>query len=65
MDDGWEDYREYNVGDSVYVRPTTTLKSEVDQPARRIKRLLGPRGETLRTFSDKPPVGFHQGERGR
>ncbi len=26
--------------------------------------LLGPDGEVLRTFSDRPSFGFHQGERG-
>jgi len=36
---------------------------EVDMPERTVTRLYGPRGEVLRTFSDRPPVGFHQGER--
>jgi hypothetical protein len=30
-----------------------------------VRKLYGPKGEVLRTFSDRPPVGFHQGERGR
>lgn len=28
-----------------------------------VRKLYGPSGEVLRTFSDRPPVGFHQGER--
>jgi hypothetical protein len=36
-------------------------QAETNDP--KIRKLLGPKGEVLRTFSDKPPVGFHQGQR--
>ena len=36
---------------------------DVDLPARNIRRLYGPTGDTLITISDTPPVGFHQGQR--
>lgn len=25
----------------------------------KVRKLYGARGETLRTFSDRPPIGFH------
>lgn len=37
---------------------------EVEAPKRKVRRLYGPDGEVLRSFSNRPPVGFHQGERG-
>ena len=36
---------------------------EVELPERLVWHLYGPRGEVLLTFSDRPPTGFHQGER--
>lgn len=47
------------IEDSNTNRPAPT--AETNDP--KIRKLLGPNGETLRTFSNKPPVGFHQGER--
>ena len=38
-------------------------QAEVTEP--KVSKLYGPRGEVLRTWSDRPPVGFHQGERGQ
>jgi hypothetical protein len=47
-------------GDAAWVdlNPTKPNASTSDPT---IRKLLGPKGETLRTFSDRPPVGFHQG----
>lgn len=53
------------VGDWVYDPASPPTPDKVDLPESKIKKLLGPKGEVLRTFSDKPPVGFHQGERKR
>lgn len=36
---------------------------EVDLPERKVRRLYDPRGGVLLSISDRPPVGFHQGER--
>ena len=47
------------LGDPHPEYPDATLTDPV------IRRLYGPRGEVLRTFSDRPLVGFHQGEKGR
>lgn len=38
---------------------------EVEQPERRVRRLYASDGTVLASVSDQPPVGFHQGERGR
>lgn len=40
-------------------------KIDVEQSDPVVRKLYGPNGETLRTFSNRPPVGFHQGERRR
>lgn len=37
---------------------------EVERSRRKVRRLLGPRGEVLASYSNRPPTGFHQGERG-
>ena len=39
-----------------------TVQVESTDPS--IRKLLGPKGEVLRTFSDRPPIGFHQGTKG-
>ena len=38
---------------------------EVERRRRRVRRLYGPDGQVLRSFSNRPPTGFHQGERGK
>ena len=38
---------------------------EVERSRRRTRKLYGPDGRVLRTYSNRPPVGFHQGERGQ
>ena len=44
-----------------YVQPPSL---EVERRRRKIRRLYGPHGEVLRSFSNCPPVGFHQGSKG-
>lgn len=39
-----------NIGDAPWPNATET------DP--KVRKLLGPNGEVLRTFSDRPPVGF-------
>lgn len=51
--------------DWVYTEQHKPDKPEVTETDPAIRKLLGPKGEVLRTFSDRPPVGFHQGERTR
>lgn len=36
----------------------------VDTSDATVRKLYGPNGEVLATFSDRPPTGFHQGARG-
>jgi hypothetical protein len=43
-------------------RPPDRLTAVSTEPEVRI--LYGPKGETLVTVSDRPPIGFHQGYRG-
>jgi hypothetical protein len=38
-------------------------KPQADTTDPTIRKLYGPKGETLLTISDRPPVGFHQGTR--
>ena len=38
---------------------------EVERRRRRVRRLYGPTGKVLLSFSSRPPTGFHQGERGK
>lgn len=52
--------------DAEWVDPAqrpATMSVQATEPEHRI--LYGPKGETLATISDRPPVGFHQGSRGR
>jgi len=51
------------VGDPTADPYGTYPKADVTDPV--VRKLYGPRGETLRTFSDRPPTGFHQGSRGQ
>lgn len=58
----WPDWMKRREGDPVdELPPARTRDVETTEP--RLRRLYGPTGEVLRTFSDRPPVGFHQGER--
>lgn len=43
--------------------PKFERSRDVETTDPKIRKLLGPKGEVLRTFSDRPPVGFHQGTR--
>jgi hypothetical protein len=52
-------------GDWIDVKDAQPGKPEATETDPKIRKLLGPKGEVLRTFSDRPPTGFHQGERGR
>jgi hypothetical protein len=38
---------------------------EVERRRRKVRRLYGPTGNVILSVSDRPPVGFHQGERRR
>jgi hypothetical protein len=38
---------------------------EVERSRRRVRRLYGPTGKVILSVSKRPPVGFHQGERGK
>lgn len=51
------------VGDKT-PRKDDPARMSVDKTDAQVKKLYGPGGEVLRTFSDRPPTGFHQGERG-
>lgn len=54
----------YWIGDRTHAKDDPARMS-VAKSEPEVKKLYGPDGEVLRTFSDRPPVGFHQGERGR
>lgn len=57
MSDWWCD-------DDLDVESECPAIPDVDRPRQKVRRLYGPNGEVLRSFSKRPPVGFHQGERG-
>ena len=44
--------------------PSLPVNYEVDLPERRVRRLYASDGTVLATISDRPPTGFHQGQRG-
>lgn len=51
--------------DDPYVSKPDPPNPDATMTDPKIRKLLGPKGETLATFSDRPPVGFHQGQRRR
>ncbi len=42
---------------------TAVIVPEVERSRRKVRRLYGPTGKVILSVSDRPPVGFHQGER--
>lgn len=52
----------WRTGDPCDARKSTE-SAVVETTDPKIRKLLGPKGEVLRTFSDRPAVGFHQGQR--
>lgn len=48
-----------------YSPAPSLVKPEAETTDPKIRKLYGPNGQVLRTFSNRPPVGFHQGERSK
>jgi hypothetical protein len=44
-------------------QPATAIIPEVERPRRKLRRLYAPNGDIILTISNRPPVGFHQGQR--
>ena len=51
------------VGDDAYVSGGSAPEPNAHKTEPKIKKLYGPNGKVLKTISDRPPVGFHQGSR--
>jgi hypothetical protein len=54
---------DYDYDDELEQVPPCVIP-EVERRRRKIRRLYGPDGRVLRSYSSRPPVGFHQGQRG-